>query len=200
MNVEQRNAIVVELQPKVKRLVRNLRIDAQLVDDCIQAGNLAVIKAIDSWAAAHPGQNWDAAASMKIVEKAIKTDILREKARLESAGDTNFENLPEVSPRSVGWDDFNDETWEPASQVHSGTMPIVNEDNEDTEAHVMRERLIELIKTQKGTPRTIGLGVLAGFSVSEIAARIGISQSAADRVYQTLVKQLKAELVAGSSS
>lgn len=191
MNTEERNELVVRYMPVVKRIVRGLRLDASVQEDCIQAGNLSVIKQIDAWAAAHPAEDWDGDNHLMLT-KSVRRDVLREKARLESCGDIDLDSqMIEANRTEV------DDDWEENFHPSDAVLPTVNDDNVALDREVLMDRMLDVIRRQKGPSRMIGLGVLAGFTVTEVAEKIGLSQSAGDRLYQKLVTTLRAELAGG---
>lgn len=190
MNLEQRNELVVRYIPVVKRIVRAMRLDPSIQDDCIQAGNISVIKQIDAWAAAHPAEDFDSQPH-GMIAKSIRRDVLREKTRLESCGHVDIDSMLEANVADVV-EDF-EENFHPTDAV----LPAVNDGNVDLDREIMTDRMLDVIRRQKGPSRTIGLGVLAGFTVTEVAEKIGLTQSAGDRLYQKLVTILREELAGG---
>lgn len=191
MNIEQRNELVVRYIPVVKRIVRSLRLDQNIQDDCIQAGNLSIIKQIDAWAAAHPAEDWDDECH-GMIEKSIRRDVLREKSRLESCGQVDIDSQLVEASRSE-----TDDSWEENFAPSGNELPVVNDNNIELVNGLVTDQMLDIIKRQKGQMRTIGLGVLAGYTVTEMADRLSLSQSAADRLYQKLLTTLREEMVSG---
>ncbi|OGT59964.1 MAG: hypothetical protein A3E01_07745 [Gammaproteobacteria bacterium RIFCSPHIGHO2_12_FULL_63_22] len=191
MKIEERNELVVRYIPVVKRIVRGLRLDFNIQDDCIQVGNLSVIKQVDVWAAAHPAEDWDDGGHA-MLEKSIRRDVLREKARLESCGDVNIESLDEVGEYASETEDHEDwSTRVGGSKWTAFVLPIVNDKNIDIDSALTRDRLMARIKQLRHLGRRMALGVLAGHTVSAMAETMGLSQSTADRVYQKMVTALR---------
>jgi len=203
LNIEQRNELVVRYIPVVKRIVRGLRLDASIQDDCIQAGHVSVIKQVDAWAAAHPAEDWDDEGHA-MLEKSIRRDVLREKSRLESCGDVDIDALNDEYWAELGNFSSIDDSDGGGGVRVSGTLwsdafvlPVVNDGNVDIEKQMTRDLLLERVKRLKPLPRRMVFGLLTGHTVSAMAVIMGLSQSAADRIYQKAVTDLQETLAGG---
>jgi RNA polymerase sigma factor (sigma-70 family) len=180
MTPEERNSKMRECMPLVNNVVKWLRVDPACVSDARQAGYETVLRMIDNW---DPLKlSWEIFIHGWI-RPSIKRDVLREVERLESCGDIDIEGLDESD---LGHDDTGGEDW-----GAQRAAPVVNDNNEEVDAEALRERLLAHIGRLEKRSRQILLGILAGYTVSETAENLGISQSAADRLYQKAVKELR---------
>lgn len=166
MNKHERNNLIVEYTPKIDRLINNLRIDVNNVEDARQAGIVALIEEIDAFAAQNPAAPIeDFHRTSNYLERRLARAMRNEDRTLK--GET-VEDLDTV--------------------VAEEREPVVNDDNEDIDSEAQRERLLKAIMnlTDKRA-RQLMLGVLSGYTVTEIGEQLGMTQSAADRLYQRTV-------------
>jgi RNA polymerase sigma factor (sigma-70 family) len=189
MNIAERNARATECMPLVDRIVRKLRIEEGLVADAQQAGYLAVIELL---AGANP-DNWEAFKHSYIRPRVMR-EVIRHVQDLRGA----FSGVPVDTLTERDTDDNDGEAPGETSWAGEPAL-IVNNHNEDLTNDMAYDRLLDLITAlPERKPRHLMLGVLAGFSVTEAGAELGLTQSAADRLYQKTVTQLRT--TAGNSS
>lgn len=194
MNVAERNRKVAGCIPIVESIGRSLHISGDALDDCLQAGHLAVIQAIEKY---DPETSWDAFVHGWL-KLSVARDMLREKHKAQTeAGRLAADGYRGLSLEDVDWHDSEDGSMGDSSWA---AELLVNDGNTDLDRSILRDRLVDAIcelpaDDCAGSARSeILFGVLEGHTVSEIGRRLGISQSTADRLFQHGVALLREKL------
>lgn len=181
MTPEERTAKILECVPIVEDFIKSMRIAADLRPDVAQAGHLEVIQSVDKW---DPSTPWEAFVHGWL-RLSVTRNMLREFRRLTTP--VAYTNLEELTASSEE-DELADDS------VLAGDPALVdNATNADPESFYLRQQLIDTIISMDyhAEARLILLGVLEGFSVSEMARNLQISQSKADRLYQQGVAYIR---------
>jgi RNA polymerase sigma factor (sigma-70 family) len=144
---------------------------AEYVEDCYQAGLLTLLESAGQ-VSSHEANWWPRLSVMR--------DIRREAARLRGApSHESFEELQAESADS----DIDSEV---------DLSMLGNDRNELLDYSHLRDHLVDLIAgLADGVEKNLMVLVLEGHTVSKAAERLGLSQSAADRLYQRTVVQLR---------
>lgn len=185
-DIDSRNKLVLRAAPLVVALTKRLSIPRDFRNDAIQAGNLAVIQAVDTWNRDR-GFRFTTWAAWKAARQ-----MIREVEKLDG-------NTVPLDLMTLEWlammDDHperidNVDTLEFAKNVMI-QIPVENDDNQDLEAMVMSEQLREAIGRLTEKQKRVLAGVLGGKTFLEVADSLGISKQGAYDVYRRSVDILK---------
>jgi RNA polymerase sigma factor (sigma-70 family) len=167
-DIDSRNKLVVRCMPLVMSVLRTLDVGRDLVDDCIQAGNLAVIGAIESW------DTRNSKSLTSWVWLYIQTYMLREVKFLTEM--EHFEPLQFVNPE-------NDE--ELLDNPDLPGIPFT------ADAEILKEQMYASFGQLTDTQRLVVEMVLDGHTEQRIANSMNISQQAVSRTYDRAVSSLR---------
>jgi RNA polymerase sigma factor (sigma-70 family) len=176
--IAARNCIVIDCTPIVKRIVARIRPPDHCYDDCIQAGHMAVMKAVDKW---NPETTPYEALVACWIKPSVVREVYREIERTKPQDDVPVHELAE-------YEDSNDTVTDEALLV---------EDIADDLLHRRDSMIDAIIGMRDKVTRNLMLHVLEGHSVSESGRLLGLTQSSADRLYQRAVTTLREKLSAG---
>lgn len=172
---ESRDRLIVKLLPVVLLLVRKLNVPRDFIDDCIQAGNLAIMQAIESWESAHART----LASWAYVY--VRRDILREMDKLREFD--NFEELVTEPEWEIPEDDY-----EPKKVSHEYHIDTILEE-------VTMQQVKDYIsKMDMDTSNLFYLVLERNHNIKEASYILGFSQSKGDRIYQLAISKLRNKL------